>query len=325
MNEGKKGEDMTKNVWTAKKTARRLLPLSALALALAATFNCTNEDNGKNKDAASQNDVGFTYQIEGGRDAKHEKFPWQVSIGRTALGDDAFDRHHCGGSLLKAYWVLTAAHCLDKDGGELENGMQLIDPEELRELRVVHGATDLRHTGRAAMRRVAEVYYHCDYIGKPWRNDGNDIALLRLSAPIESPTSYADLPTKIVVSSNARAVVSGYGKTRSRNNSPILRSAKVRIEDKRYCPYAHGKYTISSREICAGFLDGNACKGDSGGPLMVVENGKQVLAGVVSWTWKICGGTRKPFTVYARVSHYLDWIHKTMQGQWTKCEGEVRI
>ena len=312
---------MTKNVWQPRKTARRFLPLSVIALVLAATFNCKNGDNSKNKDAASQNDVGFTYQIEGGQSAKHEDFPWQVSIGITALGADAFDRHHCGGSLLKAYWVLTAAHCLDKDEGELENGMQLIDTEKLR---VVHGATNLRRTGGAATRRVAEVYYRCDYIGKPWRNDGNDIALLRLSAPIESPTSYANLPTKSVVSSNAYAVVSGYGKTRSGKNSRTLRSARIRIEDNQYCPYAHSKYTISNREICAGFLDGNACKGDSGGPLMVMEDEKQVLAGVVSWTWKTCG-TSKPFTVYAQVPHYLDWIHKTMQGQWAKCKGGSQI
>lgn len=59
--------------------------------------------------------------------------------------------------------------------------------------------------------------------------------------------------------------------------------------------------------FCAWSARQKTCKGDSGGP--VIHNG--VLVGVVSWGKVTCAGTGEP-GVYARVSHYADWIARTV-------------
>ncbi|KAK2503201.1 hypothetical protein MC885_003802 [Smutsia gigantea] len=43
-------------------------------------------------------------RVVGGEKASVESWPWQVSI--------QYDKQHiCGGSILDAHWILTAAHC----------------------------------------------------------------------------------------------------------------------------------------------------------------------------------------------------------------------
>lgn len=48
----------------------------------------------------------FFCRILGGDNAVHGSWPWSISI-------RYFDKHFCGGTLIKQQWVLTAAHCLD--------------------------------------------------------------------------------------------------------------------------------------------------------------------------------------------------------------------
>lgn len=43
-------------------------------------------------------------RVVGGAEASVDSWPWQVSI--------QYNKHHiCGGSILDAHWILTAAHC----------------------------------------------------------------------------------------------------------------------------------------------------------------------------------------------------------------------
>ena len=297
---------MTKNVWTAKKAARRLLPLSVIALLLGAAA-CSAPPVG-NTESRSEKTVQHDLQIFKGKNAKHEDFPWQVSIGSTARDGDAFERHFCGGSLISDRWVLTAAHCLEDF--------------PIKTLRVVHGATDLRRADGAETRKVVNVCFHPDYIGNPEENDGNDIALLRLSEPIDAPTSDAKLKlpetgdAEKFIFPNASAVVTGYGKTELAKNSHDLLAADVSIVDNSECREAyHPDYKVSEGELCVEPSEGGSCQGDSGGPLVVKGEGEEyLLAGVVSWGPTNCAPTEK-YGVYARVSHFREWIRKTAQGQ----------
>lgn len=67
--------------------------------------------------------------------------------------------------------------------------------------------------------------------------------------------------------------------------------------------------------VCAGSGVANqagGCQGDSGGPFVCEENGKWVLRGAVSWGNPMCRTDH--YTVFARISNFLDWISQNMAG-----------
>lgn len=73
-------------------------------------------------------------------------------------------------------------------------------------------------------------------------------------------------------------------------------------------------HKVNDRMICAGYNDGftftSGCHGDSGGPLACERPDKTwVLHGVVSWGSPQCNGLER-YTVFSRVSKYVDWINK---------------
>ena len=52
-------------------------------------------------------------RIVGGQEATPGEWPWQVALVQS--GGDTYLGQFCGGSLIAADWVLTAAHCVDND------------------------------------------------------------------------------------------------------------------------------------------------------------------------------------------------------------------
>lgn len=67
---------------------------------------------------------------------------------------------------------------------------------------------------------------------------------------------------------------------------------------------------ITDSQLCAGAERGyDACKGDSGGPLMGTYPNSDVyyLEGIVSFGVPTCGKGRVP-GVYTRITNYMKWI-----------------
>ena len=66
--------------------------------------------------------------------------------------------------------------------------------------------------------------------------------------------------------------------------------------------------------ICVGREYGGptVCRGDSGGPLACLENGKLVVAGIASYFSGYCESYIGQKSVFTRVSTYLTWIKERM-------------
>ena len=108
--------------------------------------------------------------------------------------------------------------------------------------------------------------------------------------------------------------ISGWGARKADRSQAVkrLHTVQIPIVGHKQCKANHApKWFVSENMLCAGRIDGkgDACKGDSGGPL-TVENratGKHVLVGIVSWG-ESCGQKYK-YGVYTKVKNFVSWIN----------------
>ena len=69
-------------------------------------------------------------------------------------------------------------------------------------------------------------------------------------------------------------------------------------------------WMVNSNMLCGGRNQKSGCHGDSGGPYVCQkQNGRFTVEGAVSWAHPKC---KTSYTVFARVSHYMDWIESIM-------------
>ncbi|XP_045461086.1 serine protease 27 isoform X1 [Harmonia axyridis] len=243
----------------------------------------------------------FMKRIIGGNKAKFGQYPWQVYI---KIGS-----YQCGGVLVSHRYVATAAHC--------------IISAKLKDILVYLGELDTQDTGEvsepapAELHRVRRKLIHPEFEYRTTQPDRYDVALLELV----TEAGYADyispicLPNSDISLSGRNAVVAGWGKTMPSNElmgTNILRSASVPILDIEECIAWHKVKEISvelhEEMLCAGHETGkrDACLGDSGGPLILLENGKWTLVGITSAGFG-CGEAHQP-GIYHKVALSADWI-----------------
>ena len=247
-----------------------------------------------------------TPRIVGGQEADPGEWPWQVAL--VKKGSDLYNNQFCGGMIIAANWVVTAAHCVDTEG-----------PNDLD---VVAGVHDLGNPGANIQRRtLSQIIVHPNY--NPGNGD-SDVALLRLASPIaERPASAGTLPIRYItlVPTNVGdlagrdVTVTGWGNRKPAPPGGIdypqrLHEVVVPVATQAACVAAYAHLTgITANMLCAGQLGSgkDSCQGDSGGPLVYNNNGTWQLAGIVSWG----EGCAHPnyYGVYVRVSRFVDWIN----------------
>jgi secreted trypsin-like serine protease len=230
----------------------------------------------------------------------------------------------CGGSVIRTGWILTAAHCLTDDRGKaiatagyrVRLGLSNPYAEEGLSypiLQVIPHPKSCRNKPcpRSLDFDVALVQYD------PARNSASG-RVLPVSRIRLDPLPLAARKSETV----ERVFTYGWGRTEVVGGMipDHLRGARVKLRDAATCT-SITKFNDPERRdtvLCAderiGTGGGQACSGDSGGPLITFGDTDQrpTLIGVVSGGVK-CGSLGEP-SRYVRVAHpeIISWINATL-------------
>ncbi|XP_073708658.1 serine protease 27-like [Garra rufa] len=232
-------------------------------------------------------------RIVGGVDAAEGSWPWQVSLHSTNYGG-----HFCGGSLISSEWVLTAAHCLP--------GVTAPSLRVYLGRRIQQGINS-----HEVSRNVTKIIKHLAYDSN---TNNNDIAVLRLSAPVTftnyiRPVCLAAQGS--VFPAGTSSWITGWGDIQSGVSLPspgILQETTVPVVANDQCNTLLGSGSVTNNMMCAGLIEGgkDTCQGDSGGPMVIKQCSVWIQSGITSWGYG-CADPKAP-GVYARVSQYQTWI-----------------
>nr|XP_017019365.1 venom serine protease Bi-VSP-like [Drosophila kikkawai] len=254
--------------------------------------------------------VGYYKKIVGGEVSRKGAWPWIALLGYDDASSSPFK---CGGTLITARHVLTAAHCIRDDLQFVRLGEHDLSSE-----------TETTHIDINVARYVAHPEYNR-------RNGRSDIAILYLerNVPFSSKITPICLPKSQPLLSKTYVgympFVAGWGKTQEGGESAtVLNELQIPVYKNEVCAqsYAAQKRYFSADQfdaavICAGVLTGghDTCQGDSGGPLMIPEQNAQdtrfYLIGVVSYGIG-CARPEVP-GVYTSTQYFMDWITQQVQ------------
>ncbi|MEU6512205.1 serine protease [Streptomyces sp. NPDC046942] len=220
--------------------------------------------------------------IVGGTTTTTTAYPFVMQI------TDASGSQFCGGTLVAATKVVTAAHCMVG--------------ESASSVRVVGGRTYLNGTD-GTVGKVSKIWVNPKYTDA---TNGNDVAVLTLSTAMPyTPAKYVSASDTGVYAAGATARILGWGTTSENGGSSNqLRTATVPVVADAGCKSSYGSDFVQSDMVCAGYTSGgvDTCQGDSGGPLLIGG----VLAGITSWG-EGCAEAGYP-GVYTRLTTFSDLV-----------------
>jgi secreted trypsin-like serine protease len=215
--------------------------------------------------------------IVGGHNAT-QVYSWMVSLQSNGS-------HFCGGTLVKANWVVTAKHCVQGSSAS--------------SITVRVGTTNRTSGGSTA--RGSRIITH----------PSADLALLQLAtsvsqtpAPVSTTSGPVGTATRII----------GWGQTcpiRSGCGAPVnLQELDTSIVADSRCSGIN-----AASEICTNNTDGNkgACYGDSGGPQVKSVNGRWELIGATSRSGGGATCATAP-SIYVDVAYYRSWVSTNVGG-----------
>ncbi|XP_035777817.1 uncharacterized protein LOC118458944 isoform X2 [Anopheles albimanus] len=247
--------------------------------------------------------------IFGGGRAYLKEFPHMAAIGWTRVNTTtpALVEYKCGGSLIAAKFVLTAAHC-----GQDENR---IPPDAVR-----LGDTNLATVEDDASAQQFKIVAFTVHDKYKRNKKYYDIALIELDREVKFTTAVCPIclwPLDNLSEYSASLKAVGFGQTSYGSDmSPVLQKVSLNYYDFDTCnnELPRPKFLkdgLTKDQFCTKTPNKDACLGDSGGPLQIelsdVSKTIPYLTGVVSFGTGCWDGS---FGVYTKVSSYIDWIRE---------------
>ncbi|XP_022166847.1 serine proteinase stubble-like [Myzus persicae] len=238
-------------------------------------------------------------RIVGGDKVSFGEWPWQISLRHKKKYI-----HKCGAVLFNENWAITTAHCVKNIS--------------MNDIHLLLGKNDFSVKDEPygfQIRKLQTVIIHPKYNTHAMEHD---LALLRFDEPVKFQPNILPvcIPEDDSNFEGLSAHITGWGTLYYGGLSPdVLQEVTVPIINNSVCEtmFRAAGYVkkIPDTFICAGLKDGgyDACKGDSGGPMVVQRrDNRWVVAGIIAWGMR-CGEPNSP-GVYMRISKFTDWINK---------------
>ncbi len=220
-------------------------------------------------------------RIVGGSFAAPNEFPYAAGLQLALVGEGGDEPDAlCGGALVAARWVVTAAHCLaEPPGADLAHSVAIL------------GTTDLTTATPDQRFALADAFVAPAFL------DGNgnaDVGLIQLARPApQAQLRLLRAEEAALYAPNTPAATIGWGLTEDQADGGTLsgnalRKVDLRIYSDQECQRSFAAAGQPSgldfsTEICALNPGKDSCNGDSGSPLLVADGGGAALAGAVSF------------------------------------------
>ncbi|MDA9557574.1 trypsin-like serine protease [Vibrio sp.] len=231
---------------------------------------------------------------------------------------------YCGATFIDAEHVLTAAHCIVTDKGD-------IDVSKLYFTSVVPQLQNKQDFPYNTQDRVyiKEVHIHPGFINGEAEKWPNDIAILKLqySANTQSYATFAY--SEEYRNLNDEFIAVGHGLTQSTSdtvsmdqatNQDLLKASLTPVSGQ-VCEDQFGQ-EVSDKQLCftgevnqSTGLENSTCQGDSGGPVYWNNNGEMIQVGVTSFGSAQCGDASYSTTsVFTEITDYQGWMNEVVDG-----------
>ncbi|XP_050497854.1 trypsin alpha-like [Diabrotica virgifera virgifera] len=228
--------------------------------------------------------AGKRVRIFSGQETYIEKHPWIVSLLHPSDG-----MHNCGGSLINADTVITAAHCVHNKTSE--------------PVSIIAGTSEWAHPGTII--KIKSISMHENF-STDGRTAKNDIAIIKLAEKVKFSNKIQPIklpPETTKLSEGTSLTIAGWGQTTIWNSlfgtpTMTLMEAKVTVSK-----------SENERIIITSDRSGS-CPGDSGGPLEL--NG--MLVGIVSSGRRYCTDFFPISSSYTNVAFFRTWITEKLEG-----------
>jgi secreted trypsin-like serine protease len=254
-------------------------------------------------------------RISNGEKANPRDYPWIAAIGQRDQQGNVTS--YCAGTLIAPEWLVTAAHCKVLEGEH-----------------AVLGRFDLSTTTGQVI-EIVKVISHPSY---DKRTLDYDIALAKLASAvgIEPIKLMAKCEPPVAAGGGAAAIdtceealkqagrlsIAGWGRLGAFNYAlpDELQKADVKVASHATCVsnYAGANRVVTSRMFCAHGTNAagqitDACKGDSGGPIVAhnFNRTRATLVGIIS-KGKDCSLPEYP-GIYADMSKLRSWVELCMK------------